>query len=144
MINKVLFNSVDIINKTSRLLNNENYYLAGIISAIKFNSKLMANVGSGNPDFLTNRFIIKYKSENNRDKFHEKFNKKDIKNIDKRGNNRTIDVITFDQKKKLKDFTGEIKAEELDSDIEFVQRDFLMSLSSNDLLYGSPVGDPKQ
>lgn len=94
----------------------------------------------GNPDFQTDRFIIKYKYDTGREKLYNKFAKKGFKRIDKVGRTQRLDVITLDQKRKLKDFKEDIKAQALDSEIEYVQPDYLMSLNSNDPLYGGQWG----
>jgi subtilisin family serine protease len=42
--------------------------------------------------------------------------------------------------KKLKDFADELKSKKLDSEIEYIQPDYEINLSSNDPLYGSQWG----
>jgi YD repeat-containing protein len=96
--------------------------------------------GAGNPNFQTDRFIIKYKKDSGREILHNKFNKKDFKRIDKVGKKQRLDVITFEQQRKLKDVQDDIKARALDSEIEYIQPDYLMSLNSNDPLYESQWG----
>ena len=96
------------------------------------------NIISGNPDFQTDRFIIKYKNENG-ENFLQRINKK-IKNTYKSGKDHRIGVITFTQKRKLKDFVNEIKEAKIDNEIEYIQPDYLVSLNTDDPLYGSQWG----
>jgi subtilisin family serine protease len=98
----------------------------------------------GKPDFQSNRFIVKYKTDSGRvkflNKFQNMFNKKSLRNANKKGKNRKFDVIDFGQKKRLRDLADEIVNDKLDSEIEYIQPDYAFDLSSSDLYYNNQWG----
>lgn len=99
-------------------------------------------------DFETDRFIIKYRSENSKIKARKAFEKVDkidmklnkhLKNysINKKSKNNkekneNIDIIYMNKKEKLKDFASDLENSDLKNDIEYIQPDYQLSLSSND------------
>jgi chitodextrinase len=94
---------------------------------------------SANPDFQTDRYIIKYKNDRGRDELNRVLEEKGLKNL--KGNKvNHLDVILLDRKINIKDFVKKLKDNHLDSDIEYIQPDYQLSLSSDDPLYSSQWG----
>ncbi|EPR11514.1 S8 family serine peptidase [Ruminiclostridium papyrosolvens] len=102
-------------------------------------------IKNGDPNFETDRYIIKYKnkdSKNKANKVLEKVEKvKKSKSNDLNNNDiKDIDIIHLNKKEKLKDFTKELVKNNLDSEIEYIQPDYQISLCSNDPYYNSQWG----
>jgi alpha-tubulin suppressor-like RCC1 family protein/subtilisin family serine protease/chitodextrinase len=93
-----------------------------------------------NSDFQTNRFIVKYKNNKEKEKFVNAF--KDRKFIYRKvkQNKMLIDTVIIDRDYKLKDFIDEIKSKQLDHNIDYVQPDYEVNISSNDIYFSKQWG----
>ena len=99
------------------------------------------NIVSTDNDIKVNRFIIKYKDENAREKFNNSFNGKHAKSLKgKIKENSYFGVFTPDKEISLKDLKEEIQSKQLDNCVEYVQPDYELKLSSNDPLYNKQWG----
>jgi alpha-tubulin suppressor-like RCC1 family protein/subtilisin family serine protease len=96
-----------------------------------------------NSDYETDRFIIKYKNENGKIRVRkavEKIDKIDKINDLKNNMNKDFDIISLNRKEKFKDFVTDLKKNNVANDIEYIQPDYQLSLSSNDPFYSSQWG----
>ena len=96
-----------------------------------------------NSDYETDRFIIKYKNGNGRiraRKAFEKIDKIDKTNDLKNNMNKDFDIISLNRKVKFKDIVTDLKKNNVANDIEYIQPDYQLSLSSNDPYYSSQWG----
>ena len=102
-------------------------------------------IKNGDPNFETDRYIIKYKNKDFKNKANKVLEK--IKIVGKSKSNdlnnndfKDIDIIHLNKKEKLKDFTLELVKNNLDSGIEYIQPDYQISLSANDPYYNNQWG----
>ena len=96
----------------------------------------------GNPSLEADRFIIKYKNEAGKIKATKAFEKmgtiNKIKKQDlKHGN---FDIVLLNKKEKFRDFAADLKKNNVLENIEYIQPDYQLSLSSNDPHYSSQWG----
>ena len=92
------------------------------------------------PEFETDRYIIKFKNGKSAGRLNgvlEGIKGASLKSEKSHGN---IGVVSFENKRKVKDVADELKQAGLDSDIEYIQPDYEFSLSSNDPYYSSQWG----
>ena len=98
-----------------------------------------------NSYFETDRFIIKYKNGDSRISARKAFEKMDKVDKDKLSDlkinqNNDFESISLNKKEKLQDFVTELKKNNVTKDIEYIQPDYQLSLSSNDPYYSSQWG----
>ncbi|EGD45940.1 peptidase S8 and S53 subtilisin kexin sedolisin [Ruminiclostridium papyrosolvens DSM 2782] len=94
-------------------------------------------------DFETDRLIIKYKNKDsnfNADEFFEKVDKELKLKIKKDYKHNNFEFIVLDKKCKLNDLADDIKKQDLNNDIQYIQPDYQLSLSTNDSYYSSQWG----
>ena len=96
----------------------------------------------GNPSLEADRFIIKYKNEAGKIKATKAFEKmgtiNKIKKQDlKHGN---FDIVLLNKKEKFRDFAADLKKNNVLENVEYIQPDYQLSLSSNDPYYSSQWG----
>ena len=96
----------------------------------------------GNPNLEADRFIIKYKNEAGKIKATKAFEKmgtiNKIKKQDlKHGN---FDIVLLNKKEKFRDFAADLKKNNVLENVEYIQPDYQLSLSSNDPYYSSQWG----
>ncbi len=109
------------------------------------NIELESLFKNANSYFETDRFIIKYKNGNSSisaRKAFEKMDKVDKAKLNdlKINQNKDFESISLNKKEKLQDFVTELKKNNLVKDIEYIQPDYQLSLSSNDPYYSSQWG----
>lgn len=102
----------------------------------KSNNKLKKEKNKENIDknYATDRYIVKYKDDSKLKNFKNGMKSK-IKYV-KDKKDKKLSVITTNEKVKLEDMKLTIQKNNLDSDIEYIQPDYCMQLSSTDSLYG--------
>ncbi|AOY76010.1 Kelch repeat-containing protein [Clostridium formicaceticum] len=83
-------------------------------------------------DFITDRFIVKYKDSKERNQFVATL-KNDIQEI-KKTKNKNFEVITTKDKLKTKDFLEIIKKKKADFSIEYIQPDYQLTTASEGTL----------
>lgn len=79
-------------------------------------------------NYSTDKYIVKYKDETKLNNFKKGIGSK-VKST-KENKDKKISVITTKEKMKLEDITSEIKKNNLDADIEYIQPDYTVELSS--------------
>jgi subtilisin family serine protease/chitodextrinase len=87
----------------------------------------------------TGRYIIKYKNDSGRNTFDSAFKGKFQKVKSVKGKNN-YDIIYLDSATGLSGFLSELKHKKADKNIEYVQPDFELNITSNDPLYPSQWG----
>ncbi|HEX3027823.1 MAG TPA: hypothetical protein VHT34_00615, partial [Clostridia bacterium] len=98
---------------------------------------------SSESGFATDRYIVKYKdnnedkSEKGREKLKKKLDNK-LKKAKKMRSKKNFENITLTAKEKPDDFITQMMKD--NSDIEYIQPDYEMSLSSNDTYFTSQWG----
>ena len=96
----------------------------------------------GNPNLEAERFIIKYKNEAGKIKAIKAFEKmgtiNKIKKQDLKHSN--FDIVLLNKKEKFRDFAADLKKNDLLENIEYIQPDYQLSLSSDDPYYSSQWG----
>jgi len=96
---------------------------------------------SSDTDFETDRYIIKYKDNNGREKLKAVLGEKGLKSQKlKKDSDVRFDIISFEQKKKAGDLVRKLIEYKLESDIEYIQPDYQLTLSSNDPLFSTQWG----
>jgi Subtilisin-like serine proteases len=96
----------------------------------------------------TNRFIVKYKDNNKREETINSISNRieKIKKV-KNNSNKSLDVITTKSKQKASDLMDQFKRSNVDSNIEYIQPDYEIKLSSNDTYFNdqwslnAPISD---
>ena len=103
------------------------------------NNKLKDEYIDEKEDLATNRFIIKYKNDKGKEKVAGLLAGKISKSrkIAGKGN---FDVITTKAELKKADLLNELKNKNADRDIEYIQPDYKICLSTNDLYFSSQWG----
>ncbi len=109
------------------------------------NMQLGNQFEKGNPNLEADRFIIKYKNGNSKISFRKALKKMD--KLDKYklnelkiNQNKDFELISLNKKEKFKDFVTDLKKNDINNDIEYIQPDYQLSLASNDSYYSSQWG----
>ena len=109
------------------------------------NMELGNQFEKGNSNLEADRFIIKYKNGNSKISFRKALKKMD--KLDKYklnelkiNQNKDFELISLNKKEKFKDFVTDLKKNDINNDIEYIQPDYQLSLASNDPYYSSQWG----
>jgi len=114
---------------------------SNILSVLTLKNQPNNEIVTNDTDYVTDRIIIKYKNDQGSEKLKNALKDKVIKNKDiKSKKDVKLDVISLNEKVKIKDLLEELKEKKLDSDIEYIQPDYQLNLSSNDLYFSSQWG----
>ncbi|EMS69261.1 S8 family serine peptidase, partial [Ruminiclostridium cellobioparum] len=140
-------NSINVITALNDSIADEVSIIA-TSSAIALEPSKSEELVKENPDFETDRFIIKYKNQNSMMRAREAFTKidkidnssKNSMNNKKNSKDMDFDIIMLNKKEKLRDIVADLQKNDLENDIEYIQPDYQLSLSSNDPYYSSQWG----
>jgi subtilisin family serine protease len=88
--------------------------------------------------FQTTRFIVKYKNDDGLTQLKEEI--KDKVKSSKEIKDKYFSIVNTEQRMKVSDLMDEIKQKKLDSNIEYIQPDYPLTLSSNDTYFDKQWG----
>ncbi|OPX45251.1 thermophilic serine proteinase precursor [Ruminiclostridium hungatei] len=96
-------------------------------------------------DVETDRFIIKYKKKDIKFNVSKSFDKiekklKDKAKLNKIYKHKDFEIVVLDKKQKFKDLADDLKKQDVENDIQYIQPDYQLSLSSDDPYYNSQWG----
>ncbi|MBC2581761.1 S8 family serine peptidase [Clostridium sp. DJ247] len=85
--------------------------------------------------YKTNRFIVKYKNETDNERLVNGIKDKVKVKAARKIKNKRLNVIVTNDKMAPADFIEQVKQNKLDDDIEYIQPDYQVQLSSNDAYF---------
>jgi|GEM_PF-6672081 len=96
-------------------------------------------------DVETDRFIIRYKKKDIKFNVSKSFDKiekklKDKAKLNKIYKHKDFEIVVLDKKQKFKDLADNLKKQDVENDIQYIQPDYQLSLSSDDPYYNSQWG----
>ena len=91
-------------------------------------------VNNWSSEYKTDQFIIKYKDEQGRADFNKKLKEK-FKSVEKLKSKKPFDVVITELEMKPEELLSQIKHSKLAGDIEYIQPDYVLELSSDDTYY---------
>lgn len=141
MLSSSMFLNLTFAKQNFKTIESSNAYPDG--TSLGSNQDLQGKgaTDAKNPDFIeeytTNRFIVKYKGSNNVEKIHAKLKDK-LPSLKKLNNINKVDenseIFYLNDKMKIDEFKGYLNSTELNEDIEYVQPDYEVFLSSSSIL----------
>ena len=111
-------------------------------SSIDLEEENSHKLENSNSNIESDRFIIKFKKNDSKVKVNkalEKMNKLK-KNTSESLNNSEFSVIHLNKKERINDLHLQLKKDNLENEIEYIQPDYQLSLASNDPYYSSQWG----